>query len=137
MDLKDRFTPATSLIGEIVHEGRQTDASAAEESDYGLDHLGQYSWRTFETKRKDLPLIQLSSPTKSKEFLDPGVHGDMEEGIFDVQPRTMGAMTEPFPDTFHLFHDEVNVANVFIEFLQIQDRSPFVRNSLRFRYCEV
>ena len=88
MDVKDHFTPACSLISKIVHKGRQADASSAEEFDDGAHHPGQYSRGTFETKRKDLPFVQLPIPAKSKEFLDSGVHGDMEEGIFDVQPRT-------------------------------------------------
>ena len=33
MDLKDCLTPAHGLIGEIVHEGRQADASASEKFD--------------------------------------------------------------------------------------------------------
>ena len=46
-------------------------------------------------------------PFKSKEFLDPGTHGDMEEGIFEIQPHTHGTFTEPFPDHFNVFHMEV------------------------------
>ena len=47
MDLKDRLTPASSLIGKIVHEGCQADAPAVEKPDDGSHHVGQYSWRTF------------------------------------------------------------------------------------------
>ena len=71
------------------------------------------------------------------EILEPGTHRDMEEGILEIQPHTHGAFLEPFPDCFNVFHMEINVTNVFVEFLQVQDRSPLVRNSLRFWYCKV
>ena len=29
------------------------------------------------------------------------------------------------------------MTNIFVKFLKVQDRSPFVRNPLRLRYCEV
>ena len=66
-----------------------------------------------------------------------GSHGDMEEGILEIQPRTHGALLEPFPDCFKFFHPEIYVSDVFIELFQVQDWSPFVRSSLRFRYCKV
>ena len=66
-----------------------------------------------------------------------GTHGDMEEGILEIQPRTHGVFLEPFPDCFNVFHTEINMTNIFVKFNQVQDRSPFVRNSLRFQYCKV
>ena len=137
MDLKDCLTPAPCLICKIVHEGCQADASAAEKLDNRLHHEGQYSWRTFETKREHLPFIQFPLPFKSKEFLDLGTHGDMEEGILEIQPCTHGAFLEPLPDSFNIFHFEINMTNKLIEFLQIQDRSLFVRTPLRFWYSKV
>ena len=50
MDLKDCLTPALGLIGEIVHEGRQADASAAQKFDNRSHHVGQYSLGTFKTE---------------------------------------------------------------------------------------
>ena len=61
----------------------------------------------------------------------------MEEGILEIQPHTHGAFLEPFPDRFNVFHTEINVTNVFIEFLQIQDRSPLVRTPFQFWYSKV
>merc|ERR1711867_352711 len=81
-----RLTPASSLNCEVILVGRQADASAMEKPDNRLHHEGQYLWRTFETKREHLPFIQFPLPFKSKEFLDLGIHGDMEEGIFKIQP---------------------------------------------------
>ena len=127
MDLKDHLTPAFCLICEVIHKGRQANASATEKLNYWSHHKGQYSRGTFETKGQDLPLVQFPLPFKSKEFLDTGIHGDMEEGIFEIQPRTHGAMLEPFPNSSDIFHFEVNVTNELIEFLQIQDSFPFVR----------
>ena len=51
----------------------------------------------------------------------------MEEGISKIQPRTHGAILEPFPESSDILHFEVNVMNELVEFLQIQHRSPFVR----------
>ena len=84
-----------------------------------------------------MPLIKFPSPFKPKELLDLGSHEDMEECILEIQPHTHGALLEPFPDCFKFFHLEIYVTNVFIELFQVQDRSPFVRSSLRFRYCKV
>merc|ERR1712101_54596 len=114
------LTPAYSLDCGVVHIGRQADASAVEKPDNRLHHEGQYSWRTFETKREHLPFIQFPLPSKSKEFLDLGIHGDMEEGIFKIQPRTHGALLEPFPDRSDFLHFEVYVTNKLVESLQIQ-----------------
>ena len=125
-----RLTPPSSLVCEVIHIGRQADASATVKPDNRLHHEGQYLWRTFETKREHLPFIQFPLLFKSKESLDLGIHGDMEEGIFKIQPRTHGAMLEPFPDSSDIIHLKVNFANELIEFFfQIQDRSPFVRSS--------
>ena len=137
MDMKDHLTPALCLICKIIHEGCQTDASATEKLDNSLHHEGQYSRRTFETKREHLPFIQFPFPFKSKEFLDLGTHGDMEEGIFQIQPRTHGASLEPFPDRSDILHFEVYMTNKLVEYLQIQDRSPFVRTPFRYWYGKV
>ncbi len=126
------LTPASSLNCEVVHIGHQADASAVEKLDNRLHHEGQYSWRTFETKREHLPFIQFPLPFKSKESLDLGIHGDMEEGIFKIQPRTHGASLEPFPDHSDILDLEVYVTNELVESLQIQDRSPFVRTPFQF-----
>ena len=72
-----------------------------------------------------------------KEFINPNIYGDMVEGILEIQPYTHGALLEPFPDLFNVFHAEIYVTNIFIELFQIQDWPPFVRTSLRFRYCKV
>ena len=50
MDLEDCLTPALGLIGEIVHEGRQADASAMEKLNDWSHHKGQYSRGTFNTE---------------------------------------------------------------------------------------
>ena len=84
-----------------------------------------------------MPLLQFPLPFKSKEFLDPGTHGDMEEGILEIQPRTHGAFLEPIPDSFDVFHFEIMVTNKLIEFFQIQDGSSFVRGPFRFGYSKV
>ena len=76
-------------------------------------------------------------PFKSKESLDLGIHGDMEEGIFKIQPLIHDTMLEPIPDSSDILHFEVNMMNELVEFLQIQDRSPLVRTPFRFRYSEV
>ena len=131
------LTPASGLNCEVVHVGRQGDASAVEKLDNRLHHEGQYLWRTFETKREHLPFKQFPLPFKSKEYLDLGILGDIEEGFFPFQPCTHGAMLEPFPDSSDVLHFEVNVTNELVEFLQIQDRSPFVRTPFRFRYSKV
>ena len=137
MDLKDHLTPAFCLICEVVHKGHQANASATEKLNNWCNHEGQYLWRTFKTKGKHLPFVEIPFPFKSKEFLDMGIHGDMEEGILEIQPRTHGAFLEPFQDCFNVFHTEINVTNIFVEFLQVQDRSLLVRNPLRFWYCKV
>ena len=137
VDLENCLTPASCLVCEVVHIGRQADASATEKLDNGLHHEGQYSWRTFKTKWEHLPFIQFPFPFKSKEFLDTGIHGDMEEGILEIQPRTHGVFLEPFPDSSDVLHFEVNVMNKLIEFLQSQDRSPFVRTPFGFGYSKV
>ena len=115
------------MICEVVHIGHQAYASAVEKTFNWLHHEDQYLWRTFETKREHLPFIQFPFPFKSKEFLDLGIHGDMEEGIFKILACTHGTMLEPFPDSSDILHFEVNVTNELVEFLQIQDRSPLVR----------
>ena len=73
MDLKDRLTPAFCLICEVVHKGRQANASAAEKLNNWCNHEGQYLWRTFKTEEQHLPFIQFPLPFKSKEFLDTGI----------------------------------------------------------------
>ena len=83
-----------------------------------------------------MPLIQFPLLFTSKEFFDLGTHGDMEEGILEIQPHAHGAFLEPLPDHFNVFYTEIYVINIFVNFFQVQDRSPFVRNSLRFRYCK-
>ena len=135
--MENCLTPALSLISEVIHIGRQAYASAMEKPDNWLHHEGQYSWRTFKTKWEHLPFIQFPFPFKSKEFLDTGIYGDIEEGIPNIQPRTHGAFLEPFPDRFNVLHFEVNVTNKLIEFLQIQDRSQFVRTPFQLRYSKV
>ena len=137
MDLKDHLTPALCLICEIVHKGLQANASAAEKLNNRCHHKGQYSQGTFETEGQNLPLIQFPLTFKSKEFLYLGTHGDIEEGILEIQPHTHGTFPEPFPDSFNFFHREINVTDIFIEFLQIQDRSSFVRTPFLFGYREV
>ena len=47
------------------------------------------------------------------------------------------ALLEPFPDRFNVFHMEIHMTNIFVKFLQVQDRSQFIRTPLRFRYCKV
>ena len=74
-----------------------------------------------------MPFIQFPFPFKSKEFVDLGIHEDIEEGIFKIQHHTHFVMLEPFPDSSDTLHFEVNVTNELVEFLQIQHRSPFVR----------
>ena len=73
----------------------------------------------------------------AKEFLDLGTHEDKEEGIFEIQPRTHGALLLSFPDSLKFFHAEIYVTNIFIELFQIQDCPAFVRTSLKFKYCKV
>ena len=43
----------------------------------------------------------------------------MEDGILEIQPGTHGIFPEPFPDRFNVFHMEINVTNVFVEFIQV------------------
>ena len=61
----------------------------------------------------------------------------MEEGILEIQPHIHGAFLEQLPDHFKVFHFEINVMNVFIEFLHIQDGSPLVRTPFQFGYSKV
>ena len=89
------------------------------------------------TEGKHLSFVQFPLLFKSKDFLDTGTHGDMEEGILEIQPCTQSAFLQPFPDHFNVFHVEINMTNVFVEFLQIEDRSPLVRTPFRFWYCKV
>ena len=137
MDLEYCLTPASHLVCEVIHIGHQADASAAEKLNNWLHHKGQYLGRTFKTKWKHLPLLQFPFPFTWKEFLYTGSHGEMEEGIFEIQPCTHGAFLEPFPDNSDVLYSEVNLMNKLIEFLQIQDRSPLVRIPFLFRYSEV
>ena len=39
-----------------------------------------------------------------RNILDPGTHRDLEEGILEIQPRTHGALLEPFPEGLKFFH---------------------------------
>ena len=84
-----------------------------------------------------MSFIQFPLLFKLKESLDLGIHGDMEEGIFKIQPLIPDTMLEPIPDSSDVLHFEVNMTNELVEFLQIQDRSPLVRTPFRFRYSEV
>ena len=81
--------------------------------------------------------IQFLLPFKSKESLDLGIHGDMEEGIFKIQPLIHDTMLEPIPDSSYILHCEVYMTSELVEFLLIQDRSPLVSTPLQFRYSEV
>ena len=69
------------------------------------------------TKREHLLFIEFSFPFKLKEFLDTGIHGDMEEGILEIQPRKHAVFLEPFPDSSDVLHFEVNVTNELVEFI--------------------
>ena len=84
-----------------------------------------------------MSFIQFPLPFKSKESLDLGIHGDMEEGIFKIQPLIHDTMLEPIPGSSDILHCEVNMTSELVEFLLIQDRSPLVRTPLQFRYSEV
>ena len=121
MDLEYHLTPVSCLLCNVVHEGRQADATAMEKSSNESHHICQYSWRTFKTKLRDLSFKQFPSPCKPKEFLDPGTHGDMEEGILEIQPHSHSALLKPLPDSFNFFHAEIYVTNIFIELFQIED----------------
>ena len=44
----------------------------------------------------------------------------MEEGILEIQPHTHGAFLEPFPDRFNVFHMEINMMNIFVEFFRFR-----------------
>ena len=65
------------------------------------------------------------------------MHGDMEEGVLQIQPCTQSTLLEPLPDSLYVFHVEVDVPDLSIELFQVQDGPPFVRRSLRFWYREV
>ena len=68
MDLKDRFTPARSLISKIVHKGCQADASATEETK--MD--GCLSW--FQDG-----LCPIDRPTTTHEH--QGYHMDLKDRL--------------------------------------------------------
>ena len=44
----------------------------------------------------------------------------MEEGILEIQPCTQGALLEPFPDRFNVFHTEINMTNIFLKFFRFR-----------------
>ena len=100
------LTPAPSLNCEVVHVGRQADASAMEKLDNCSPHKGHYLWETFETEGWDLPFVLFPLLFKSNKFLDRGTHGDIEESILEIQPRTHGVFLELFPDYFYVFHTQ-------------------------------
>ena len=61
----------------------------------------------------------------------------MEESILGMHPCTPHILLEPFSDCLELHHIEWNIPERFVEPFTVQDRSPFVRNSLRFRYYKI
>ena len=84
-----------------------------------------------------MPSIQFPLLFKSKESLDLGIHGDMEEGIFKIQPLIHDTILEPIPDSSDILHFEAYITGEIVEFLLTQDRSPLVRTPLGFRYSKV
>ena len=78
--------------------------------------------------------ITITVTNNNKESLDLSIHGDMEEGIFKIQPLIHDTMLESIPSSSDVLHCEVNMTSELVEFLLIQDRSPLVGTPLRFRY---
>ena len=61
----------------------------------------------------------------------------MEIGILKIQTHANKIFLELLPDHLEFFHAEIYMYYVLIELLKVQDWSPFVRSTLRFRYCKV
>ena len=74
-------------------------------------------------------------PLKSKKF--PEFPGDMQKSIFDVNSTKPTTRPKPLPNPNHFFHSEVNLSHRKVETFQIDNGSPLVRGSFRFRYGKV
>ena len=84
-----------------------------------------------------LAIPAVSPPNESKKFPEFLVDGDMQKSIFDVNSTKLTTRPKPLPNPNHLFHSEMNLSNRMVETFQIDNGSPLVRGSFRFRHSKV
>ena len=81
-----------------------------------------------------MPFKKFSHPYKSKEYLDTRLMGAWRKAS---SSHTHKAFLEPSLHNPEVIYIEVHMASVFVELLKVDDKSPLMRSSLRFRYCKI
>ena len=86
---------------------------------------------------EELAILTVLPPLESKKFPEFIVNGNMQKSILQINSTKPTTRPKPLPNPSHLFHSEMNILNRMVETFQIDNGSPFVRGSFRFRYSKV